>query len=195
MKKTTLLMLLITLFLSGCADINNTPIDDTEDTEPEYTYTGVSNFNGEIVSITGNRIELEDGSIIIISKDMIVSSNYVQFVVTEGPSEFEYYIEEITFQGSLLINPGSDILEVNLTNGSAEVSGNVNIAGNNILQILDKRFIITEETSFNTSLDEGDPLVDSMMSQFSVGDIVVGYGLSNDNNEIISGTISTMMMK
>lgn len=179
----------IVMLLSACNNINNTPYEPVIEEGINYTVLEEVTYSGEIVSIDGANIELDDGTIIHVSKNSIISSNFVTMVVTKGPTEYEFYIKEVTAQASLLANPGTNTLEVVLIDGEATVSGNVTVMGGNILQILDKRFILTEDTLFNTEINEEDPLLDNMLLAFEVGDFIGGYGFMDANDEYISGTI------
>ncbi|QLY39416.1 hypothetical protein HF295_00495 [Hujiaoplasma nucleasis] len=176
--------------------MNNTPYEPPTDDEEEIIYTVDEEvtFSGEIVSIHGNKITLDDGTMVNITENTILSGNYLTFTVTAGPTDHEFYITEVTSQSSLLINPGSNVLDVNLIDGEGEVYGNITIIGCNIIQVLDKRFILNNDTVFSAHISDGDPLFDDMISVFEVGDLISGYGVANENNEVSSGTIMTIMV-
>lgn len=73
------------LLLSGCSGVNNTPYDPTKDDEQEINYTVEEEvtFTGEIESIDGNKIILDDGTIVRITENIILTGNHLTFVVSK----------------------------------------------------------------------------------------------------------------
>lgn len=195
MKKINILLTAMLLVLMvGCANVNNTPATTNTTTETNYTETSVTNFSGTIESINDNEITLDDGTVIVLGESIISNGNYISMVVIEGPSSNEFIIKEVKYQGTLMSNPGSNTLNVELINGEAEVSGNLSLIDGNIFQILDKRFILNDNTIFNVEVDSGDPLLEILYGEYEVGDYLVGFGVSNEDNKIFGGIIYQMFI-